>query len=87
MTAPQHEARMEVAASDASRPPSSSVPLKNGVNETIAVESDDGSAPPTSYPQSWRLWTIYVATLFTMFLVSILEILSDPIANHIDRYR
>ncbi|KAF1949860.1 MFS general substrate transporter [Byssothecium circinans] len=41
----------------------------DGVNEISTVQSDDSKAPPTSYLQSWRLWVIYVATLFTMFLV------------------
>lgn len=32
-----------------------------------ATKAEDATTP--EYPQGWRLWTVYVATLLTMFLV------------------
>ncbi|KAJ4288094.1 hypothetical protein N0V90_012111 [Kalmusia sp. IMI 367209] len=49
--------------------PTSSIVLKDNTHETVvSVGSDDGKTPQPSYPEGWKLWVIYVATLFTMFL-------------------
>lgn len=69
MAASQHEEQKGDGVSDMSLPPASSVALKDGVEETITAQTEDRKPPPVSYPQSWRLWLIYIATLFTMFLV------------------
>jgi len=51
--------------------PISSTSRKGGAVEVaFSVASDDEISKP-SYPEGWRLWVIYVATLFAMFLVSI----------------
>ncbi|KAK8092864.1 MFS general substrate transporter [Apiospora kogelbergensis] len=37
--------------------------------EDTVEKNDVGDAPLESYLQGWRLWLVYIATLFTMFLV------------------
>lgn len=42
-------------------------------NESSTHDSHDDSDAPRSnadYPQGWKLWLVYIATLLTMFLVS-----------------
>jgi hypothetical protein len=38
-----------------------------------AVDNDATEVMKSDYPQGWKLWLVYIATLLTMFLVSFLS--------------
>ena len=76
MTASQARASADADATSAktSIPPTSlegSLNEKAQPKEAVVVASDDAvNTPNTVYPEGWKLWIVYIATLLTMFLVS-----------------
>jgi hypothetical protein len=79
MAMSQHEKNTGHEVLDASLNPTASVALKDGAEEMTAVEVEESKTPPVSYPQSWKLWAIYIATLFTMFLVPLDMVRLEPL--------
>jgi hypothetical protein len=54
--------------------PSAPASLEEKENTKIdtAEENDATEAPKPGYPQGWKLWLVYFATLLTMFLVGLI---------------
>jgi hypothetical protein len=62
----------DVTSSDSSHPvPSASLSLeeKDASKIDSTGVSDATDVQKTEYPEGWRLWIVYIATLLTMFLV------------------
>ena len=57
--------------------PSASLSLEEKEkSKTDATEDNDAiNMPKLQYPQGWKLWLVYIATLLTMFLVGFDSIL------------
>ena len=50
---------------------SKSTEEKDTLNTIMAIEIDALDMPKEEYPQRWKLWLVYIATLLTMFLVGL----------------
>lgn len=63
-------------SSPAAQPASASLEEKE--NSKTDTPGDNGATdmPKAEYPQRWKLWLVYIATLLTMFLVGLDSILS-----------
>jgi MFS transporter, DHA2 family, glioxin efflux transporter len=58
--------------------PSASTPLEEKDNSKTDTTGDNDATDvqQSEYPQGWKLWLVYIATLLTMFLVGFDSILS-----------
>lgn len=63
----------DATSARSSLPPASlsgSLNEKADLKEAVIATNDDAvNTPEAVYPEGWKLWIVYVATLLTMFLV------------------